>query len=301
MCYTSILPTTAKSNTGNAKLLKLIRIFNHWLKMLTAYGKLDNSDIVNDFTSIAKVIKDSGIKTEVKQAVRKCRDYALAEFPNVEDLTKYLISALEIMCSDQEDEETRIIKKHRADQGMTERYSPLTKRLKKEHIRKIDKELIYTDSHTDNAYTTKLIRRIVEKRAAQTVYKNSGKRDRDNNQFRQSVRRATSFSLYSVSFAEYDYRKRSSGTHWKFNRQNYKGKLALKAKTSYNSYEEAVEACNRFFIKHPDDPRPMTAYRCKYCGKWHIGHGRIPGHNSELDSEEFRKGNENTLINVYLN
>ena len=48
----------------------------------------------------------------------------------------------------------------------------------------------------------------------------------------------------------------------------------LKAKLSYNSYEEAVEACNEYTINHPEDLNPMTAYKCDYCGKWHIGHER---------------------------
>jgi len=27
-------------------------------------------------------------------------------------------------------------------------------------------------------------------------------------------------------------------------------------------------------MAHPEDQRPMSAYKCDHCGKWHIGHER---------------------------
>lgn len=292
MCYTATLPTVIKAENLDSELFNLTRIFNRWMKMLTTYGKLDKSGMDSDFTAIAKVIKSDGIKKDIKRAVQRCRDYALCVMLNIKDLVRSLSSALKLMCKAQEDRETRIIKKHRADQGMTERYRPLTKRLQKERIRKIDRELIYTDSHTDDAETTKLVRRIVEKRAAQTVHRNSGKRDRETNQFRQSVRRATSFSLYTSNFTDYDAQKRAPGTHWKVVHCSRKGKKMLKAKFSYNSYEEAVEACNRYILNHPEDPRPVTAYKCDHCGKWHIGHERIDEVLSDFSSENLKENEE---------
>ncbi len=64
------------------------------------------------------------------------------------------------------------------------------------------------------------------------------------------------------------------------------GKEVLAKKFSYNTYEEAVEACNRYIMYHPDDLRPISAYKCDYCGKLHIGHLQVPeimhGENIEI-------------------
>lgn len=104
-----------------------------------------------------------------------------------------------------------------ADQGMTERYAPLSRRLSREKIRRIDKEIMYADM--ENAGTSRLVRRIVEKRAAQAVHQSMGSHDKSTNRYRQSVRRATSFSLYNRTFAEYDAQLRAPGTHWKVVKQ----------------------------------------------------------------------------------
>lgn len=277
MCYTATLPSVIKSENLNSDLLKLTRIFNRWLKMLTSYGKLDESSYDDDFLAISKVVKGKGIKKDIKSAVKRCRDYALAETLRIKDFISSLNLALNLMCQAQEDKEISKIRKDYADQGMSERYRPLCKRLKKEKIRKIGREVMYTDFHTDDAETTKLVRRIVEKRAAQAVHHIYSNRARETNSFRQNVRRATSFSLYNANFTEYDVQKRAAGTHWKVVHVTSKGKMMLKAKFCYKSYEEAVEACNRYIMAHPGDPRKISAYKCEHCGKWHIGHERMEG------------------------
>ena len=148
----------------------------------------------------------------------------------------------------------------------------MTKKLKGEKIRRIDKGIMFTDVNTDDSATTKLVRRFVEKRAAQTVHRQFGNGSRESNKFRQNVRRATSFSLYNASITDYDIRKRAPGTHWKVIYKTCSGKKILKNKHSYQTYEDAMDACRRFSAKNPDDTRPMTAYKCGYCNKWHIGH-----------------------------
>jgi hypothetical protein len=275
MCYNAILPTTLPAEQFGNELTNLTYIFNRWLKMLTSYGKLDESGLDDDFTAIAKVVKADGVKKDIKRAVQRCRDYALSEFAKIEDLIRSLTTALKVLCKAQDNPAVKQIKKSYADQGMTEKYRPLTKRLAREKIRKIGREVTFTDWHTDDKETTKLVRRFVEKRAAQAVHKNTHKRDRETNRYRQSVRRATSFSLYSKRYTDYDAQLRAPGTHWKVVKQTCKGKKVLAAKFSYNSYEEAVEACNRYMMNHPNDLRPMSAYKCDCCGKWHIGHERV--------------------------
>lgn len=274
MCYTATLPIVIKSENLNSDLLNLTRIFNRWLKMLTSYGKLDDTSLQEDFSAIAKVVKSNETTKDLKRAVQRCRDYALATVMQISDLVRSLSSALNLLCKAQENNELRKVKKAYADQGMTERYRPLSKRLAKEKIRKIGKEVIYTDRHTDDAETTRLVRRIVEKRAAQEAHKNAGKYDRETNRYRHSIQRAVSFNLYNKRYTEYDAELRAPGTHWKVQTHNSKGKKVLVAKFSYNTYEEAVEACTRYMMIHPEDSCPMSAYKCDYCGKWHIGHDR---------------------------
>lgn len=275
MCYTAILPTAACMGNENSPLLNLTYVFNRWLKMLTNYGKLDEDGLQEDFTVIASVLRSHEIHKDIKRAVQRCRDYALAEKNRLDNLVRSLSLALKLMCKALDSKELRKIKKIHADQGMTERYRPLAKRLAKEKVRKIGKAVIYTDIHTDDNDTTKLVRRFVEKRAAQAAHKNAGKHARESNRYRISINRAVSFNFYNKRYAEYDVERRVSGTHWKVQRHHSKHRKVLVAKFSYNTYEEAVEACDRYMMLHPEDPRPMTAYKCDYCGKWHIGHKRI--------------------------
>lgn len=292
MYYTATLPSVIKSENINSDLLNLTRIFNRWLKMLTSYGKLDETTLQDDFTAIAKVVKSHDTKKDIKRAVQRCRDYALATIMRIPDLVQSLTSALNLLCKAQEIKEVRKIQKAYADQGMTERYRPLTKRLAKEKIRKIGREVIYTDSHSDDAEITKLVRRIVEKRAAQEAHKRAGKNDRETNRYRHSIQRAVSFNLYNTRYAEYDAKLRAPGTHWKVQTHHSKGKKVLVAKISYNTYEEAVEACTRYMMAHPEDPRPMSAYKCDYCDKWHIGHERLSQQIADLVSEKFQENDE---------
>lgn len=128
MCYTATLPTVVKSDNLNSDLLNLTRIFNRWLKMLTSYGKLDETSLLDDFTAIAKVVKSHETNKDIKRAVQRCSDYALSAAMQIADLVRALSSALNLLCKAQEDKELRKIKKTYADQGMTERYRPLSKR-----------------------------------------------------------------------------------------------------------------------------------------------------------------------------
>ena len=273
MTYTAILPNISGDATPNMDIVNLTYVFNRWLKMLNRYGKLDVYSINDDFATIAKVIKAVNIKRPIRNIVATCRDYALAGASSIDRLVMSLYSALEVLCESPEYMTMRNWKQQYAEQGMSKRYKSLSKRLAREKIHKIGKEIAFTDSGTDEPKTTKLVRRIVEKRAAQTVFRNSKNGVRDSNLFRQNVRRATSFSLYNLTFTDYDQKKRAKGTHWKVVFGKFGKKL--KSKNSYNSYEEAIAACNSYMLNHPYDIRTMNAYMCEHCGKWHIGHERI--------------------------
>lgn len=284
MCHTATLPTVSKSENLNSDLLNLTLIFNRWLKMLISYGKLDEASLYDDFEVITKVLQCKDIKRDVKHAVKRCGRFALESKMDT-NFIRILTFTIKLLCSAQESNEIRKIKKKYADQGMTERYRPLTKRLAREKIRKIGKEAIYTDNHTDDAETIRLVRRFVEKRAAQAAHKNARKHDRKTNRYRHSVIRAISFNLYNRRYAEYDAELRTTGTHWKVQKHPNKKKKILVAKFSYNTREEAYEACNRYRMFNPEDSRPMSVYRCSHCGKWHIGHIWVPQQDVEHSTD----------------
>lgn len=274
MCKTAILPVLVKSENTNNYLIHLTYVFNRWMKMLENYGKLDASTINDDYNVISKVLRLNNISKDTKRYITQCRDYALVETSHLQQFAKALRKAIKFLCKEQEDSSIKQLISHYANQGMTERYRPLSKRLEHEKIRRIGKKVMYTDYHVDDATTTKLVRRIVEKRAAQMVHHISSKEDRDSNRYRQNLRRATSFSLYNASFVDYDAKKRTPGTHWKVYRNHAGHSKRLKAKHSYNTYEEAIAACERYVMNHPGDSRAMSAYKCDHCNKWHIGHDR---------------------------
>lgn len=282
MCHTAILPTAIKAEEMNSSVSNLTYIFNRWLKMLQSYGCLDFDTLDKDFHVIDSVLRDSENCKKFRYVVERCRNLALSEILDIPELMDALKVALNQLCKAIEDKAVKRVKRRYADQGMTERYRPLSRRLAKEKIHRLGgKEIAYTDPDTDNSYTTKLVRRIVEKRAAQTVHKNSGKGPRFTNRYRQSIRRATSFSLYNAQFTDYDSEKRTTGTHWKLTFSHGKRRM-LKGKVCFCSYEEATEAASQFMLAHPEERRPMSAYFCEHCGKWHIGHDR----SLELPEEE---------------
>ena len=275
MCNNAILPTTIKVENTQNDLVCLIYIFNKWLKLLTTYGKLDSTSLNKDFNVIHKVIKSANVSKDLRSCISSCRDYALAEAKNIAELCRCLRKTLKHLCSTQEDSTMQQVKSQYNDQGMIERFRPLSKRLEREDIHRINKRMAYTDMQTDSSATTKRVRRIVEKRAAQAVHRNTEKKDRETNRYRQYIRRATSFSLYNKSFIDYDASKRSSGTHWKVCYRHKCAGKKLKAKQSYNSLEEALMACHIYSKNHPEDSRRMAAYKCEHCNKWHIGHERF--------------------------
>ncbi len=274
MCRNAILPTAVYAESLDSEVMNLIYVFNRWLNMLESYGKLDNDKLAEDFSLISKIVKKGPVDKTTKRALKYCRDYALAGVDKIEDLTKALRNALHLLCKAHEKPSMHKGMKLRNDQGMTEKYKPLSKRLAKEKIRKIGKSIWYTDKFTDDGKTSRLVRRFVEKRAAQMVYKLTPKRDVDSNSYRQAVRRAVSFSMFKKRHLEYNPQLRSHRSHWKVSKRK-DVRTYLVPKRPFNSYEEALEACEMHKRNHPEDQIPITPYVCDYCGKWHIGHLRM--------------------------
>lgn len=271
MCSTAIRPVFVKAENFDSQFSTLSFMLNRWLKMLTNYGHLDERSINDDFTVISEALRGNEFPKQLKTILSKCRDYAVAGEDFIDGLKYTVKKMLNALCRRMEEPTIRKIRKLKADQGMTERYAPLSRRLSREKIRRINKEIMYADM--EDASTSRLVRRIVEKRAAQAVHQSMSSHDKNTNRYRQSVRRATSFSLYHRTFAEYDAQLRAPGTHWKVVKQK-NGKRVLRSKTAYDTYEEAMDACAQYMRCNPDDLYSMTPYECEHCGKWHIGHDR---------------------------
>lgn len=268
----SILPSVVKIDQLENNLIQLTYVFNRWLKMLTKYGKLDHKKLEDDLNLVSRVIDESEISRDIKGDLSVCRFYAMRDSQNKKAFKEVLIKVLKKLCMTQEDTTLKRIKKHEADIGMTERYRPLSKKLEKEKIRKLGKRLPFLDINSEEGNEAKLIRRFIEKRAAQNVHRLSKKHNKKTNQYRQSVRRATSFCIYNTNFTDYNSSKRAPGTHWK-KYTNKKGNKVLKSNKSYETYEDAMRTCESINLRNSKDEK-MSAYKCKSCGKWHIGHKR---------------------------
>lgn len=274
MCYKPIMPTTLNPQQMDKLCLNLVYLFNRWAKNLQDYGKLDEFGIGGDLETLTAVI--NGHKTldlNLRLSLELCREYALGGVTRHQALSSQLKHTLRLLCNTLDNGSIKRLKKIRSDIGMSELYRPLSLRLRKEKIRKVGRQLRYVDRDSTDAKTTKLVDRIVEKRAAQEVYKIWKNTNPDTNWYRQKIRRAKSFSLYNMDFSDYKPEDRFRGTHWSV-AYDCKGRRSLRKKRSFDTLEEAEIACIRSNAAQPEQEFPMTAYKCAHCGKFHIGHDR---------------------------
>jgi hypothetical protein len=191
-----------------------------------------------------------------------------------------LHNSLNILRDLNNDEYISEVQSNYKDHRMTRKFNNLSKRLMNEKIKAIDKPLKYVDVDTSDSYSAKLLRRIVEKRAAQEVRKRSKKME-DNSSLRHQIRRAKSYCLQTIAYGEPDTLKKLGARA----RSHYHPRVdsnipgELKKKHSYNTYEEALIICEKMRKNNPNDDTPIVPYKCSSCSKWHIGHDRYYSHN----------------------
>lgn len=274
MCYKPILPTTLNPGQMDEACLNLVYLFNRWAKNLQEFGKLDETRLDADIEAVTDVIVGhKTLDSNLRLSLELCREYARGGERRYQALYSQLTHALKVLCNKLDSRSIKRLKKLRADNGMSEFYGPLSRRLRKEKIRKVGRQLRYVDRDSQDAKTTKLVDRIIEKRAAQEVYKLWKNRNPDSNWYRQKIRRAKSFNLYSMDFSDYRPEDRYNGTHWTVT-YDCKGRKSLRKKRSFESMEDAEKASKSYNEIHPEQKYPMTAYRCAHCGSFHIGHYR---------------------------
>lgn len=266
-----IIPILIGKAEEDEILMKLVYVLNRWHKMLEKYRKLEDACLHYDIQIIDEAKDKLGKFAGLKKQIEICRDLAFKEDADIRIFMSQLKNSLSGLKNFLEDGKVKTIRKRYANQGMTERYSHLTKRLARERIRKYDRDFTKA-AIDDNKKIHRLVRRIVEKRAAQDVYRHGRSKANKSTGYRQQVRRAVSFNLYKAKTPDYDPRLREWGTHWRVGYKSGSQGKYLISKRSYKSYEDALNASMLYMERNPYDTQKMEPYKCAHCDKWHIGH-----------------------------
>ncbi|MBR4645521.1 MAG: hypothetical protein IKO75_00200 [Bacteroidales bacterium] len=243
-----------------------------WENSLVRFGKIDQWNISEDYAALNTFIF-SGKYKEARNAIRDCRDYSMAGIYDASTLLDKVQYACRIL-NRTESGKTKKESKKNNSVGQSKRFLSITKKLYNEKLRFKDGEnLRGIDISIEDGATSRMVRRIVEKRMCQAYYRQHKEDDDHGARDRHYMKRATSFQLHNLGQIECAVGLcRTESTHWKKMYDPATGKKVFKKKDEYSSYEEASDAANEFALRHPEDKRQVNAYKCAHCGKWHIGH-----------------------------
>lgn len=243
-----------------------------WESSLINFGKIDQWGINEDYCILGSFI--SGCKSKsTRRAVSECRDYAISGSYDAMVLLTKVQNANRILCKPEDNRINPEIKKlHHI--GQAKRYESTTKKLYSEKLRfKEGQSLKDIDISIEDGATSRKVRRIVEKRMCQAYHRQHKRSSYKDRQDRHYMKRATSFQLHNLGQIECEEGVcRSQFTHWKKSFDSITGDVVFKKKMEYSTYEEASEAARQYMLRHPEETVPTTAYKCAFCGKWHIGH-----------------------------
>ena len=169
------------------------------------------------------------------------------------------------------------VKKNRREKtfGQQERYCYVTKSIFNERLRcKEDAWLRNIDITTEEPRTTRIVRRIVEKRMCQTYHKQHKRVFHDHgNRSRHNMKRAVSYELYILGQVEnVNKLRRGNATHWKRQYDPNTGKVVFKKKFGYETIEEAKTSAIKLVQGKPWCHKAVNVYKCAHCNKYHIGH-----------------------------
>ena len=243
-----------------------------WESSLVNYGKVDQWNINEDYSILGAFIAGGSSKA-ARSAVRECRDYSISSSCDATVLLSMVRNANRILNKPDDDRINRELKKLNSI-GQAKRYVSTTKKLYGEKLRfKGGQYLKDIDISMEDGATSRKVRRIVEKRMCQAYHRQHKQLTRNDGQDRHYMKRATSFQLHNLGQIECESGVcRSQSTHWKKTYDPITGEVVFKKKMAYSSFEEAAEAARQYMMRHPEETVPMTAYKCAFCGKWHIGH-----------------------------
>lgn len=253
------------------QIVEATRMLCRWVKAVRKGRIIDRAELCSQIEELNSVEKVAGVDESLLARIKYC-GYVMSTRHEKYFLLTYLEETVSMICQHYKSSSMKKVQKHYADQGMSERYEPLQKRLRKEAIKKLGgKSVNLVNRHVDDSKSFKLVRRIVEKRAAQDVFRGKRNRNSYSGAVRQIIRRAVSFNMASLQYAEFDFQARMDRSHYKVVATPHPYRR-MRAKFGYKTYEEAVAGCRRYEAIHPDSVTPVEPYRCKECGHWHIGH-----------------------------
>ncbi len=243
-----------------------------WASSLSNFGKVDQWNIEEDYETLTAFISSDGYKA-ARKAVRECRDYAMTESCKAEHLLSMVQNANNILSRQsrgKENDRTKMIE----SVGQAKRFMSTTKKLYSEKLKCMDgKYLKDIDITMEDGATSRKVRRIVEKRMCQAYHRQHKNCSHVGGRDRHYMKRATSYQLYNLGQIECETGVcRTESTHWKRTYDPITGEVVFKKKMAYSTYEEAAEAARQLMLSRPNDKRLVSAYKCAYCGKWHIGH-----------------------------
>lgn len=243
-----------------------------WEDSLINFGKVDRWGINDDYCILGDFIARTKSKA-ARKAVRECRDYSISETCDVSILLSKVKNANRILNKPNDSRLNREIKKINTV-GQAKRYESTTRKLYSEKLRFKDGQYLKNiDISMEDGATSRKVRRIVEKRMCQAYYRQHKQSTRIDGQNRHYMKRATSFQLHNLGQIECEVGVcRSQSSHWKKVYDPITKEIVFKKKIAYSCYEEAAEAARKYLIRHPEETSPVMAYKCAYCGKWHIGH-----------------------------
>lgn len=243
-----------------------------WESSLANFGKVDQWSIADDYATLASFISSPSSKA-ARRAVRECRDYSMTESFQADRLLSMVQNANNIL-SKSVDGKVNLDCKRIESVGQAKRFKSTTKKIYTEKLKCLDgKYLKDVDITMEGGATSRKVRRIVEKRMCQAYHRQHKNCSHDGCRDRHYMKRATSFQLHNLGQIECETGVcRTDSTHWKRTYDPITGEVVFKKKMEYSTYKEAAEAARQFSIRHPEDKRPISAYKCAYCGKWHIGH-----------------------------
>ena len=247
------------------------QIICKWNSSLGKFGKIDQWQFESDIASIDRYTS-SCEASPCTNALRRIMYFATTTTPDKKMLQEALSTGIKKL-TEQIGESKYSMTAGRSHIADTYQYA--TKRVFNEKLRfKDNRYLRNIDPIMEDGETARKVRRIVEKRMCQEYYRmRKGCSAMEGRRDRFAEIRATSYQMQNLGqIEEIEGLTRTEATHWKRSYDYVTGKVVLKPKKSFETLEEAEADARKRNRRLEKGCTPYTAYRCAYCGKYHIGH-----------------------------
>lgn len=246
---------------------------------LVRYGKIDNWNYSENLATLGRYLHTNDCPMEEYYLIKYIRDSIIGVNFNVKSVLKAIKKLMEQEAAKEKGLTSMLVKmigNRVILNGQDVRFKKETEKIFKEKL-KFKKGMLLRnfDIETEAPHDSKKVRRIVEKRMCQAYHRMHKKDEgyKTSNREKYWMDRATAFQLYNIGQKEKAKNiRRGDSTHWKRKRDPFTHEMVLKKKMGYRNEEAALKAITQWKINHPHDSREMTAYKCNYCNKWHIGH-----------------------------